>query len=596
MNGLRTHLFRFLSAVIAAVALFSGPAFGANKQYSLTVSPATTSPATLVFTFTNLGNSSFNSLSLTIPPGYTVPPGGVSTSRGVVSVVSGTIQVNNINLPTGSGQVQTVTLAGVTGGTCTAGATGTWYAQPWTGSSVGSGQTFNIIPNNSYPQTTLAPACFTLTYTAGANGSITGVSPQKVLAGANGTAVTAVPNTNYRFVNWSDGSTANPRTDANVQGNITVAANFVSLPKITASAGAGGSITPSGTVYVPYNGSQQFTIAAIATYRILDVLVGGNSVGAASSYTFSNVIADGTIAASFKQNTLAIGLPTNPVVGTAFAVNVGYDGPSPASITVTLTCARAGVLTQTVSPVPAQNPVAFSWTFNSPDTCTFIKAEAPNFKDATNSTGFTVYSGTLQCGDKVGTNSATIDVLKDWSYPQGTALDPGWSLIRGQNKLPDQPCVVVPYTFLQDTTIGAQTATFTVPSSFVPPQAVSAAYVVVWAAVPTTDGWFSKRPKLAWKVDGSNLPIYMPALACVTDPLDFSTVPQAGLDALLPTIPSVAPYNAEPLLSAYPPGSKAKMCVAQHGWTSLGPPSGGETLVQPWTKVIDQGDGFMSLD
>ncbi len=73
-----------------------------------------------------------------------------------------------------------------------------------------------------------------------------------------------------------------------------------------------------------------------------------------------------------------------------------------------------------------------------------------------------------------------------------------------------------PYTFLQDTTIGAQTATFTVLSSFSPPQAVSAAYVVVWAPVATTDGWFSKRPRLAWKVDGNNQPIYMPALACVT--------------------------------------------------------------------------------
>ena len=596
MNSLRRLLLNFSLAVIAVFAMSSGTAIGANKQYSLTVSRGTTSPATLVFTFTNLGNSSFNSLSLTIPAGYSVPSGGITTSRGVASVVSGVIQVNNINLPTGTGQVQTVTLSGVTAGSCTAGATGTWYAQPWTGSSVGSGQTFNIIPNNSYPQTTLAPACFTLTYSAGANGLIQGTSPQKVLAGASGTAVTAVPNTNFRFVNWSDGSSANPRTDTNVQANITVTASFASLPKITASAGSGGSITPSGTVYVSYNGSQQFTIGPNATYRILDVLVDGSTVGAVPSYTFSNVTADRTIAATFKQNTLAIGLPTNPVVGMAFDVNVGYDGLAPASITVTLTCARAGTQTKTVSPVETQNPVAFSWTFNSPDTCTFIKAEAPNFKEATNSTGFTVYSGTLGCGDKVGTNSATIDVLQDGSYPQGTALAPGWSLIRGQNKLPDQPCVVVPYTFLQDTTVGAQNATFTVPSPFVPPQAVSAAYVVVWAPEPTTGGWFSKRPRLAWKVDTSSQPIYMPALACVTDPMNFSTVPQAGLDLLLPTIPNIEPYNAEPLLSAYPPGEKAKMCVAQHGWTSLGPASGSETLVQPWTKVIDQGDGFMSLD
>ena len=39
------------------------------------------------------------------------------------------------------------------------------------------------------------------------------------------------------------------------------------------------------------------------------------------------------------------------------------------------------------------------------------------------------------------------------------------------------------------------------------------------------------------------------------------------------------------------------MCIAQQGWTAVGKddPSG-PTLVQYWTRVIDQGDGFMSLD
>jgi uncharacterized repeat protein (TIGR02543 family) len=44
--------------------------------------------------------------------------------------------------------------------------------------------------------------------------------------GTSGTAVTAVPNTGYAFVNWSDGATTNPRTDLNVTNNITVTANF----------------------------------------------------------------------------------------------------------------------------------------------------------------------------------------------------------------------------------------------------------------------------------------------------------------------------------------------------------------------------------
>ena len=66
----------------------------------------------------------------------------------------------------------------------------------------------------------------TLTYTAGLHGTLTGTTPQTINYGASGTAVTAVPATGYRFVSWSDGSTANPRTDTNVMASRIVTANF----------------------------------------------------------------------------------------------------------------------------------------------------------------------------------------------------------------------------------------------------------------------------------------------------------------------------------------------------------------------------------
>ena len=70
----------------------------------------------------------------------------------------------------------------------------------------------------------------TLIYAAGPNGTISGTSPQTVNSGANGTAVTAVPYPGYSFAGWSDGSTANSRTDTNVAGNVTVTANFAAGP------------------------------------------------------------------------------------------------------------------------------------------------------------------------------------------------------------------------------------------------------------------------------------------------------------------------------------------------------------------------------
>ena len=91
---------------------------------------------------------------------------------------------------------------------------------------------------------TMAPTSgpYTLTYTAGAHGSISGVSPQTVARGGNGTSVQAVPAAGYHFVKWDDGSTANPRTDTNVTKNITVAAQFASD-----SAVSPGGAPTSGT-------------------------------------------------------------------------------------------------------------------------------------------------------------------------------------------------------------------------------------------------------------------------------------------------------------------------------------------------------------
>ena len=65
-----------------------------------------------------------------------------------------------------------------------------------------------------------------LTYTAGAGGTVSGASPQTVAQGTSGTAVTAIPDPGYCFVQWSDGVADNPRTDSQVTSDITVTAQF----------------------------------------------------------------------------------------------------------------------------------------------------------------------------------------------------------------------------------------------------------------------------------------------------------------------------------------------------------------------------------
>ncbi|KAF0128379.1 MAG: hypothetical protein FD155_3309, partial [Bacteroidetes bacterium] len=138
----------------------------------------------------------------------------------------------------------------------------------------------------------------------GTNGSISGQAVQTVNHGGNGSSVTALPNAGYEFVNWSDLSTANPRTDVNVTANLTVTANFaLNAYTIAATAGANGSITPTGNIAVGHGQNQSFTITPDAGYHIADVLVNGVSVGAVSNYQFVNVTANHSIHASFAINT-----------------------------------------------------------------------------------------------------------------------------------------------------------------------------------------------------------------------------------------------------------------------------------------------------
>ncbi|MFP3898911.1 MAG: S8 family serine peptidase [Dehalococcoidia bacterium] len=80
---------------------------------------------------------------------------------------------------------------------------------------------------------------------------------------------------------------------------------------ITATAGEGGTIDPSGAVIVNEGASQTFTITADTGYEISDVLVDSISVGAVSSYTFENVTSDHTIHATFAA------VPTYTIAATA---------------------------------------------------------------------------------------------------------------------------------------------------------------------------------------------------------------------------------------------------------------------------------------
>ena len=174
---------------------------------------------------------------------------------------------------------------------------------------------------------------------AGANGSISPSGSVSVTQGAS-QAFTITANTGYQvqdvLVDGASVGAVTSYTFSNVTAAHTIAASFVAKTyAITASAGTNGSISPSGSVSVTQGASQAFTITANTGYQVQDVLVDGTSVGAVTSYTFSNVTAAHTIAASFVAKTYAI---------TASAGTNGSISPS-GSVSVTQGASQAFTIT-----------------------------------------------------------------------------------------------------------------------------------------------------------------------------------------------------------------------------------------------------------
>jgi alpha-tubulin suppressor-like RCC1 family protein len=105
-------------------------------------------------------------------------------------------------------------------------------------------------------------------------------------------------------------------TFTNVQAKHTIKAYVKPIPyTITATAGAGGSISPPGVNPVNPGGSMTFTITPSAGYSITDVEVGPTSgtmtsAGTSSSYTVSGVTANMTIVATFAPNPTTYNITT----------------------------------------------------------------------------------------------------------------------------------------------------------------------------------------------------------------------------------------------------------------------------------------------
>jgi hypothetical protein len=256
-------------------------------------------------------------------PVYTITAsagtGGTISPNGAVEVANGANQSFTITANTGY-QVADVQVDGASIGAVTS-YQFTNLTAPHTISA-----TFSVTTN-------------TITATAGAGGTISPSGAVIVNYGANQT-FSITPLAGYRIANvMVDGVSAGAvatYTFSNVIAAHSISASFALLTNtITATAGAGGTISPSGAVIVNYGASQTFAITPNAGYQIASVLVDGSSVGAVASYQFTNVTTAHTIAASFSagSNTITATAGAGGTISPSGAVSVPYGGNQTFTIT-----------------------------------------------------------------------------------------------------------------------------------------------------------------------------------------------------------------------------------------------------------------------
>ena len=176
---------------------------------------------------------------------------------------------------------------------------------------------------------------YTLIYTAGANGMISGSSSQTVNFGASGSAVTAIANADYHFDNWSDALTDNPRTDSSVSANLSVTANFSndapSIAPVTAVSVLEDSGTQSIIVTVDDRETSLAALTLVAsstqTGVIPDPLVGSTANPSERSLSFTPVADQNSSSVMFNL-TLTDGAGASGQRSVAITVTPVNDAPS----------------------------------------------------------------------------------------------------------------------------------------------------------------------------------------------------------------------------------------------------------------------------
>jgi len=173
------------------------------------------------------------------------------------------------------------------------------------GTSVGavSSYTFYNVTAAHTISATFTRITYSLNVTRTGTGTVTTNPTGTTFNAGTVVTLTASAGTGYVFAGWSGACSGTGTTcQVTMNSDTSVSAAFSTKSYIiTASAGLGGAISPTGSRSVNYGSSQTYMITPNNGYLIANVVVDGVAVGAVGSYTFSNVTAAHTISVIFNK-------------------------------------------------------------------------------------------------------------------------------------------------------------------------------------------------------------------------------------------------------------------------------------------------------
>ena len=312
----------FLVGIAIVVSLLNATPSRAAK--TITVTQGTNGAITPAGPSVSISSSSNPTFSITPASGYAVA--NVLTETGSVGAVT-TYKFTNFNqnhtITASFGLAIPITVTPANNGTIIPGTTSV---------AENTDKTFTFTPNTTYAvadvivdgvsQGTLPTYTFTnvtvphniaatfiktynITTSINTGGSISPSGVVAVNSGSNQT-FTIAANSGYAIQDVKVGGVSQGAIASYTFSNVTAATSIaVTFYRptfaITASTGVNGTVTPAGTSMVIINSNKTFAVTPTTSGYVVDtVLVDGISVGAPTSYTFSNVTANHTLSATFK--------------------------------------------------------------------------------------------------------------------------------------------------------------------------------------------------------------------------------------------------------------------------------------------------------